>query len=156
MGIIPSSMGARSQITRGLGKPQALRTSPHGAGRVMSRNGRARRSPSSSTEQQRAALGGVEARTDADWIDKRPAACKLIDAVMAAQTCVGLDRALAGEQGGCAEMDIGGEVVMVAVDRVAVEARTAVGEAERRPARRGRARTSASGCARHSLQPSWA
>src|SRR5262249_18663139 len=35
MGIIPGSMGARSYITRGLGQPDSLNTSSHGAGRVM-------------------------------------------------------------------------------------------------------------------------
>jgi tRNA-splicing ligase RtcB len=82
MGIIPGSMGARSYITRGLGNPLALKTSSHGAGRVMSRNV-ARKSIS--LEQHLAALQGVEVRRDPDVIDESPAAYKPIDAVMAAQ-----------------------------------------------------------------------
>jgi RNA-splicing ligase RtcB len=82
MGIIPGSMGAKSYITRGKGNPEALHTSSHGAGRVMSR-GAARRSIT--LEQHLAALAGVECRTDADVIDESPACYKDIDAVMAAQ-----------------------------------------------------------------------
>jgi tRNA-splicing ligase RtcB len=82
MGIIPGSMGARSYITRGLGNPLALKTSSHGAGRVMSRNV-ARKTIS--MEQHLASLEGVEARRDPDVIDESPAAYKSIEAVMAAQ-----------------------------------------------------------------------
>jgi RNA-splicing ligase RtcB len=82
MGIIPGSMGAKSYITRGKGNPEALHTSSHGAGRVMSR-GAARRSIT--LQQHLAALAGVECRTDADVIDESPACYKPIDAVMAAQ-----------------------------------------------------------------------
>jgi tRNA-splicing ligase RtcB (3'-phosphate/5'-hydroxy nucleic acid ligase) len=82
MGIIPGSMGARSFITRGLGNPDALKTSSHGAGRVMSRN-MARKTIT--MDQHLAALQGVEFRRDPDVIDESPAAYKSIDAVMAAQ-----------------------------------------------------------------------
>jgi tRNA-splicing ligase RtcB len=82
MGIIPGSMGARSYITRGLGNPDALKSSSHGAGRVMSRNV-ARKTIT--LEQHVAALRGVECRVDADVLDESPAAYKSIDAVMAAQ-----------------------------------------------------------------------
>jgi len=82
MGIIPGSMGARSFITRGLGNQDALKTSSHGAGRVMSRNV-ARKTIT--MEQHLASLQGVEVRRDADVIDESPAAYKSIDAVMAAQ-----------------------------------------------------------------------
>jgi tRNA-splicing ligase RtcB (3'-phosphate/5'-hydroxy nucleic acid ligase) len=82
MGIIPGSMGARSYITRGKGNPEALKTSSHGAGRVMSRNV-ARKSIT--LEQHLAALEGVECRTDPDVIDESPACYKPIDSVMAAQ-----------------------------------------------------------------------
>ncbi|MDQ6674400.1 MAG: RtcB family protein [Chloroflexota bacterium] len=82
MGIIPGSMGARSYITRGLGNPDALKTSSHGAGRVMSRNV-ARKTIS--MEQHLAALRDVECRTDIDVIDESPTAYKPIEAVMAAQ-----------------------------------------------------------------------
>ena len=82
MGIIPGSMGARSYITRGKGNPEALKTSSHGAGRVMSRNV-ARKSIT--LEQHLAALQGVECRTDPDVIDESPACYKDIDLVMRAQ-----------------------------------------------------------------------
>ena len=82
MGIIPGSMGARSYITRGLGNADALKTSSHGAGRVMSRNV-ARKTIT--LEQHLAALQGVESRVDPDVLDESPAAYKSIDAVMAAQ-----------------------------------------------------------------------
>ncbi|HEY3061017.1 MAG TPA: RtcB family protein [Chloroflexota bacterium] len=82
LGIIPGSMGARSYITRGKGHAEALRTSSHGAGRVMSRNV-ARKTIT--MEQHLLALQGVECRTDPDVIDESPACYKSIDAVMAAQ-----------------------------------------------------------------------
>ncbi len=82
MGIIPGSMGARSYITRGLGNPEALMTSSHGAGRVMSRNA-ARKAIS--MEEHIAAVAGVECRLDKDVIDESPAAYKPIDAVILAQ-----------------------------------------------------------------------
>jgi hypothetical protein len=82
MGIIPGSMGARSYITRGKGNPEALNTSSHGAGRVLSR-GAARRSIT--MEQHLQAMLGVECRTDPDVIDESPSAYKPIEAVMAAQ-----------------------------------------------------------------------
>jgi tRNA-splicing ligase RtcB (3'-phosphate/5'-hydroxy nucleic acid ligase) len=82
MGIIPGSMGARSYITRGLGNTDALKTSSHGAGRVMSRNV-ARKTIT--MEQHLASLEGVEFRKDPDVIDESPAAYKSIAAVMAAQ-----------------------------------------------------------------------
>jgi len=82
LGIIPGSMGARSFITRGKGNAEALCTSSHGAGRVMSR-GMARRTIT--PEQHKAALKGVEWKRDADVIDESPGAYKPIEAVMAAQ-----------------------------------------------------------------------
>ncbi len=81
-GIIPGSMGARSYITSGLGNPESLMTSSHGAGRVMSRNA-ARKAIT--MEQHLAAVADVECRLDADVIDESPAAYKPIEAVMAAQ-----------------------------------------------------------------------
>ena len=83
MGIIPGSMGARSFITRGLGNADALKTSSHGAGRVMSRNV-ARKTIT--MEQHLASLEGVEFRKDPDVIDESPAAYKDVGAVMRAQT----------------------------------------------------------------------
>ena len=74
MGIIPGSMGACSDITRGLGNADALKTSSHGAGRVMSRNV-ARKTIA--LEQHRAALQGVESRANTDVLDESPAAYKI-------------------------------------------------------------------------------
>ena len=44
LGIIPGSMGTRSFIVRGKGNPDSFHSCSHGAGRVMSRTRRARRS----------------------------------------------------------------------------------------------------------------
>jgi predicted nucleic acid-binding protein len=43
MGIIPGSMGARSNIVRGKGNPESFCSCSHGAGRAMSRNDAKRR-----------------------------------------------------------------------------------------------------------------
>lgn len=83
MGIIPGSMGAKSFIVRGKGNREAFCSCSHGAGRAMSRNEAKRRF---SIEDHIAAMGDVEARTDADVIDETPMAYKDIDAVMAAQS----------------------------------------------------------------------
>jgi tRNA-splicing ligase RtcB len=82
LGIIPGSMGARSYIVRGKGHPHSFHSCSHGAGRTMSRSEAKRRV---TLAAHRAALAGVECRTDAGVIDKTPAAYKDIDAVMAAQ-----------------------------------------------------------------------
>jgi len=82
LGIIPGSMGARSYITRGKGNPEALMTSSHGAGRVLSR---AAAKKAYTLEDHTAAVAGVECRIDADVIDETPMAYKPIEAVMAAQ-----------------------------------------------------------------------
>lgn len=83
MGIIPGSMGAKSFIVRGKGNREAFCSCSHGAGRAMSRNEAKRRF---TIEDHIAAMGTVEARTDADVIDETPMAYKDIDAVMAAQS----------------------------------------------------------------------
>jgi tRNA-splicing ligase RtcB (3'-phosphate/5'-hydroxy nucleic acid ligase) len=83
MGIIPGSMGACSYITRGLGNADSLKTSSHGAGRVMSRN-LARKTIT--LQQHLASLEGIEVRRDADVIDESPAAYKDVEAVMRAQS----------------------------------------------------------------------
>ena len=43
LGIIPGSMGARSDIVRGKGKPESFESCSHGAGRAMSRGEAKRR-----------------------------------------------------------------------------------------------------------------
>jgi tRNA-splicing ligase RtcB len=82
LGIIPGSMGAKSFIVRGKGNPESFCSCSHGAGRAMSRTQAKKRF---SIEDHIAAMGNVEARTDADVIDETPMAYKPIDAVMAAQ-----------------------------------------------------------------------
>lgn len=83
LGIIPGSMGAKSFIVRGKGNRESFCSCSHGAGRAMSRTEAKRRF---SIEDHIAAMGNVEARTDADVIDETPMAYKDIDAVMAAQS----------------------------------------------------------------------
>ena len=82
LGIIPGSMGARSFIVRGLGKPRELRELQprRGPGDVAHRGAQAfhDRGP-------RGRDRGVECRKDKDVIDETPAAYKDIDAVMEAQ-----------------------------------------------------------------------
>lgn len=82
LGIIPGSMGARSYIVRGKGRPESFASCSHGAGRTMSRGEAKRRF---TLADHRAATEGVECRKDKDVLDETPAAYKDIDAVMAAQ-----------------------------------------------------------------------
>ena len=82
LGIIPGSMGARSYIVRGKGRPESFCSCSHGAGRVLSRTEAKRQI---SLEEHRRATEGIECRKDIGVIDETPAAYKPIDAVMAAQ-----------------------------------------------------------------------
>jgi len=82
MGIIPSNMGARSFIVRGLGNPESFNSCSHGAGRVMSRR---KAKKIYNIDDQIAATQGVECRKDAEVIDEIPHAYKDIEKVMAAQ-----------------------------------------------------------------------
>lgn len=82
LGIIPGSMGAKSFIVRGKGNTESFCSCSHGAGRAMSRIQAKKRF---SIEDHKAAMGNVEARTDADIIDETPMAYKDIEAVMRAQ-----------------------------------------------------------------------
>ena len=79
-GLIPGSMGTASYVVEGLGDPQSLNSSPHGAGREYSRSA-ARRT--FSHEQLRAAMDGIEFRDTDAFIDEIPQAYKPIDQVMA-------------------------------------------------------------------------
>ena len=82
LGIIPGSMGAKSYIVRGKGRPDSFNSCSHGAGRTMSRT----QAKKLFTEaDQIRATEGVECRKDAGVIDEIPMAYKDIDAVMAAQ-----------------------------------------------------------------------
>ncbi|WP_311258955.1 RtcB family protein [Microbacterium sp. WCS2018Hpa-9] len=79
-GLIPGSMGTASYVVEGLGDPQSLNSSPHGAGREYSRSA-ARRT--FSHEQLREAMTGIEFRDTSAFIDEIPQAYKPIDRVMA-------------------------------------------------------------------------
>lgn len=83
LGIIPGSMGTGSFIVRGLGNEQSFCSCSHGAGRVMSR-GQAKKLIS--MDDHKAAMKGIEARTDEGVLDESPAAYKDIGAVMEAQS----------------------------------------------------------------------
>jgi tRNA-splicing ligase RtcB len=78
-GLIPGSMGTASYVVEGLGDPQSLNSSPHGAGREYSRSA-ARRT--FSHEQLREAMEGIEFRDTSAFIDEIPQAYKPIDQVM--------------------------------------------------------------------------
>ena len=78
-GLIPGSMGTRSYVVQGKGNVLALRSSPHGAGRAYSRS-RARRT--FTVEDLRAAMGDIEYRDTAAFVDEIPSAYKDIDVVM--------------------------------------------------------------------------
>ncbi len=82
MGIIPSNMGERSFIVRGLGNPESFNSCSHGAGRVMSRT---KAKKAYNIDDQIKATEGVECRKDKEVIDEIPHAYKDIDKVMAAQ-----------------------------------------------------------------------
>lgn len=79
-GLIPGSMGTASYVVEGLGDPQSLNSSPHGAGREYSRSA-ARRT--FSHQQLRAAMDAIEFRDTDAFIDEIPQAYKPIDQVMA-------------------------------------------------------------------------
>ncbi|MFD8769608.1 RtcB family protein [Microbacterium oxydans] len=79
-GLIPGSMGTASYVVEGLGDPQSLNSSPHGAGREYSRSA-ARRT--FTHEQLRVAMAGIEFRDTDAFIDEIPQAYKPIDRVMA-------------------------------------------------------------------------
>ncbi|MET0931114.1 MAG: RtcB family protein [Aeromicrobium sp.] len=79
VGLIPGSMGTRSYVVVGKGNPVALNSSPHGAGREYSRT-KARKA--FTQDDLRAAMGDIEYRDTAAFIDEIPAAYKDIDVIM--------------------------------------------------------------------------
>lgn len=79
-GLIPGSMGTASYVVVGKGNPVALNSAPHGAGRQFSRSAARRRF---NVDDLRAAMGGIEYRDTAAFVDEIPAAYKDIDQVMA-------------------------------------------------------------------------
>ena len=82
-GVIPGNMRDGSFIVRGLGNTDALQSSSHGAGRVMSRS-RAR--ASLSVDEFFATMEGIVTNHSADTIDEAPNAYKNIYEVMRAQS----------------------------------------------------------------------
>ncbi len=83
-GVVPGSMGTASAHVVGRGHPESLRSSAHGAGRVLSRS--AARSRIGERELRRQ-LAGVwfDVRLAGRLRDEAPAAYKDIDAVLRAQ-----------------------------------------------------------------------
>jgi tRNA-splicing ligase RtcB (3'-phosphate/5'-hydroxy nucleic acid ligase) len=79
-GLIPGSMGTRSYVVRGRGNAESLNSAPHGAGRQFSRSA-ARKA--FTQDDLRRAMGDIEYRDTAEFIDEIPAAYKDIDVVMA-------------------------------------------------------------------------
>jgi tRNA-splicing ligase RtcB (3'-phosphate/5'-hydroxy nucleic acid ligase) len=82
LGIIPGSMGARSDILRGKGNPKSFCSSAHGAGRRMSRTAAEKQF---TTQDLAAQTQGVICRKDKGVLDEIPRAYKDIDQVMANQ-----------------------------------------------------------------------
>ncbi|MCO8269193.1 RtcB family protein [Actinoplanes sp. TRM 88003] len=78
-GLIPGSMGDASYVVVGKGNPVALNSSPHGAGRQLSRS-KARKT--FTREQLREAMKGIEYRDTDAFLDEIPGAYKPIDVVM--------------------------------------------------------------------------
>jgi tRNA-splicing ligase RtcB len=78
-GLIPGSMGTSSYVVSGLGNPESLESSPHGAGRAFSRT-RARKTFTRAQLDQ--AMAGIEWRRTDAFLDEIPAAYKDVDVVM--------------------------------------------------------------------------
>lgn len=79
-GLVPGSMGTASYVVTGRGERASLCSSPHGAGRRLSRTAARRRY---SVEDLRAAMVGIEYRDTEAFLDEIPASYKDIDQVMA-------------------------------------------------------------------------
>jgi tRNA-splicing ligase RtcB (3'-phosphate/5'-hydroxy nucleic acid ligase) len=79
-GLIPGSMGTASYVVSGLGNPESLESSPHGAGRVYSRT-KARKT--FTRAQLEESMKGIEWRHSDAFLDEIPAAYKDVDVVMA-------------------------------------------------------------------------
>ncbi|GAA4977511.1 RtcB family protein [Kineococcus glutinatus] len=79
-GLVPGSMGTASYVVRGLGNELSMNSSPHGAGRRLSRT-RARRTFTGA--QLREAMAGIEYRDTDAFLDEHPLAYKDVDRVMA-------------------------------------------------------------------------
>ncbi len=83
LGVIPGSMGTATHIVRGLGNLQAYRSSPHGAGRVLSRGAAKRTLDLDKFKAQMEERGVVWQDRDAQaLLDEAPSAYKPIERVM--------------------------------------------------------------------------
>jgi len=78
-GLVPGSMGTRSYIIKGKGNKEALCSSPHGAGRRMSR---AKAKAKFTMEDFDREMVGIEHRRSEILLDELPGAYKDIDEVM--------------------------------------------------------------------------
>jgi tRNA-splicing ligase RtcB len=92
LGIIPGSMGSASYIVEGLGRPEALASAAHGAGRHMSRSAARQRF---SVREARDWLARADVLVDGLSVDEAPQAYKDIERVMSLQVAAGLVRPLA-------------------------------------------------------------
>lgn len=79
-GLIPGSMGTASYVVSGKGNEMSLTSSPHGAGRMLSRRAARRRY---SVADLRTAMAGIEYRDTDAFVDEIPQAYKDVDQVMA-------------------------------------------------------------------------
>ena len=78
-GLIPGSMGTVSYVVSGLGNPESLNSSPHGAGRAYSRT-KARKT--FTRAQLEKSMTGIEWRHSDVFLDEIPAAYKDVGVVM--------------------------------------------------------------------------
>lgn len=78
-GLIPGSMGTASYVVEGKGFAPSFNSSPHGAGRVYSRNKAKARF---TLEQLEESMQGIEFNHSAAFLDEHPEAYKDIDQVM--------------------------------------------------------------------------
>ena len=85
LGVIPGNMRDGSFIVRGLGNPESLWSSSHGAGRVMSRKEAKNSLTVSDFKKQ---MEGVVCRVDAETLDESPGAYKDIFQVMRLQSAL--------------------------------------------------------------------
>lgn len=85
MGVIPGNMRDGSFIVRGKGNPDALFSSSHGAGRVLSRK-KAKETLNMDDFKATMAEAGVQAKVVSGTLDESPFAYKSIFEVMAMQT----------------------------------------------------------------------
>lgn len=81
-GIIPSAMGQKSYIVKGLGNPESFCSCSHGAGRKMSRTQARNTFTQDDIDRE---LSQLESRKDISITDELPSAYKDIDVVMANQ-----------------------------------------------------------------------